>query len=501
MRINVFKILPNGLDEMKDALEDQNYEAVADLEEDGLYMVLYLMKKTSETRSWLDFYQPIISDKDYAEYGKDLGNQSLSGVYVIERGDTAYAITHGYAHYIVRKYCDKDFGLDLAERIVDPSGLKMKHSQTFTSASKKDITSYTQKRRVDASFDYGEAFSYVKCKTTDKKQWGDTVDFGESVRFTLGKSFSLTVRNIYVLIDRINDKLAEQSAISIPRYRKVTDTAIRKHLSEELTTHFEEFLTDVATEDYWLTGVSFNFSSDYRYSLLWGRQELAPVTDDFDISVIKTAIEKHREVINKRYDMLKVGFHDENGELQFTKKLLDMVQVTIDHAGKYYVLYQNDWVEFSESYVRYVESQVDDIDFDIRDSMGFSESDLINHLVAQGTYTQLHKQLVHIGKYTIEKADLMDSDNVIMIKDQHQQSDLVYLVKQATTAIRLASEGEIGENVFEGRNVCLWMIVKRKSLTKLSDFKSFHLLDALNEFKREVKNRGLNPVVWVSLKD
>ena len=94
----------------------------------------------------------------------------------------------------------------------------------------------------------------------------------------------------------------------------------------------------------------------------------------------------------------------------------------------------------------------------------------------------------------------MDNDNVIMIKDQRGQADLVYLIKQATTALRLTDAGEIGENIFNGRNVCLWMLVNRKQLKKLSDFKSFHLLDALNDFKREVTNKNLTPVVWISLK-
>lgn len=93
-------------------------------------------------------------------------------------------------------------------------------------------------------------------------------------------------------------------------------------------------------------------------------------------------------------------------------------------------------------------------------------------MVASDKYTQLHKDNVYIdGEYCIEKADLIDDESVVMIKDQHQQADLVYLVKQATTSLRLANAGEIGENVFNGRSVCLWMLVNRKNLIKLSDFK------------------------------
>ena len=126
---------------------------------------------------------------------------------------------------------------------------------------------------------------------------------------------------------------------------------------------------------------------------------------------------------------------------------------------------------------------------------------LIESLSQSGKYIQLHKDNVYIGKYCIEKADLMDDDNVIMIKAQHGQADFVYLIKQATTSLRLSEAGEFGENVFNGRNICLWMIVDRKSLTKLSDLKSFHLLDALNDFKKEVINKNLTPIIWISLKN
>ena len=159
----------------------------------------------------------------------------------------------------------------------------------------------------------------------------------------------------------------------------------------------------------------------------------------------------------------------------------------------------NEWVQFSESYVSFIKEQVDGIQFELKGHGDLSETELIDTMVATGQYTQLHKDNVYIGKYCIEKADLMDQNNVIMIKDQHQQADLVYLIKQATTSLRLSDAGELGENVFVGHNVCLWMLVERKTLDKLSDFKSFHLLDALNDFKREVTSKNLTPVVWVSL--
>ena len=260
-----------------------------------------------------------------------------------------------------------------------------------------------------------------------------------------------------------------------------------------------DFLTDVDVDDYWLTGVSFNFSNDYRCSLKMRQNDITEILDSLDVNIVRDAVTANAEFIGNRHDLIRVMFYDENDEVLFYKRLKDLMQVTIEYNGKYYVLYHNEWVEFSESYVSYIEDQVNSIQFELKDAGNMNETQLIESLANGGQYTKLHKDNVYIGKYCIEKADLMDEDNIIMIKDQHGQADLVYLIKQATTSLRLSEAGEFGENVFGGRNVCLWMLVERKNLTKLSDFKSFHLLDALNDFRREVINRGLAPVIWVSL--
>ena len=499
MTINLFKIQNDIVDSFTYDLEEHGYEPVTDVEDNDYYMTLYLYKKSSKNEGWIDFYKSILSDEEYDNYSKDLGSETLAGVYLVEKGDCCYAVTHGYAHYIARKYCDKDFGLNLAERIIDPNGLKMKHSQTFTSNSKKDITSYNSKRKVGNSFDYGEAFSYLKCKTVNKKMWGETADFGESVRFTSSKNFIITVKNVFELVERVHNTLKTEVTIRLPRYKIVKDETTVKILKEELIKNFCDYLTKIDIEDYWMTGVSFNFSGEYKYALKYKGDELISICDMLDIETIKKAIIENQEKIDNRFELLQVQFYDENDEYQFNKRLMEMIQVTIDYKGKYYVLFEGKWVEFSESYVKYIEEQVDDITLEIKDNFGLSETGLIARLVESESYTQLHKNNIYLGKYCIEKADLMDENNVIMIKSQHNQPDLVYLIKQATTSLRLSDSGELGDNIFKGKNVCLWMLVKRKTLNKLSDFKTFHLLDALNDFKKAVTEKGLIPVVWVSL--
>lgn len=499
MKINIFKIPLDAVDDLTVDLEENEYTPAADHEDDHAFTCLYLRKKRTSNEGWLAYYHHYLEDQVYKDFSENIGSESVSGVFLICTDHYAYAIAHGQAHFIVRKHCDKDFGLDLAERIMDQKGLKMKHSQTFTSAGRKDITSYLNRKALGDSQEYGEAFSYVKCKTIDKENWGETADFGESVRFTFGQDFDLSPSELNLLTDRIEAVLAVPAVIQLPRYSKVTDQTILERLNADLNQHYTDFLTQVAVDDYWLTGVSFNFSGDYRYSLKFKRLDLTDIQSSIDAKSIYDAIERNKDIIARNYELIRVVFYDENDNRLFSKPLQELLQITVDLDSKYYVLFQSKWVQFNESYIAYIKDQVDSIHYEIKAIAEKREPELIDRLVAQGDYIQLHKDNVYIGKYCIEKADLMDDENVIMIKGQENTPDLVYLIKQATTSLRLADAGEYGENLFAGRNVCLWMLLARKQLSKLSDLKSFHLLDALNDFKRVVTDMNLTPVVWVSL--
>ena len=168
-------------------------------------------------------------------------------------------------------------------------------------------------------------------------------------------------------------------------------------LNEELDKHFLDFITEVDVSDYWLTGVSFNFSNDYRYSLKIYRTNLSEISDTLDANFIRETIVNNKDKINNNYNVIRVMFYDENDEVLFAKKLKELLQITVELNGRYYVFFQNEWVEFSESYVKFIEEQVDSINYEIKPSTNQTETELIDTLVASGNYTQLHKDNVYIG--------------------------------------------------------------------------------------------------------
>lgn len=499
MKINLFKIPLDNVLELQNSFKEKDYTLLCNKQYDKWSMELYFNQKQVSNIGWLENYKNIMDEDDYAQYAETLGSEILSGALLLKTNDCAYVISHGQAHYIIRNYCNREFGLDMAERIANKNGLKMTHSQSFTSDSKKEITSYPIVRELDDLKEFGEVYNYLKCKTVDKKFWGDTAEFGESIRFNIGVNEDSSPEVYCDLIDRIEKILQEPSRIKLPRYCKVTDEATLRDLDYRLEQNILRYITQVDADDYWMNGVSFYFSNDYKYSIQYKRHELTPIRDYIDAAYIVDVIKNNSEIINKDYSQVSIIFYNENGERKFTRKLRECSRVTIEVNNRYYVYLDKGWVEFNESYIEYIKEQIDKIKFVLKEPWGLSEDELIDKCVRDGGYKQLHKQNVYIGKYCIEKADLMDKESVIMVKKYRNTADLVYLIKQATTSLRLSDANELEQNVFKGHNVCLWMLLDRKELSKLSDLKSFHLLDALNDFKHAAANFGLIPVVWVSL--
>lgn len=111
---------------------------------------------------------------------------------------------------------------------------------------------------------------------------------------------------------------------------------------------------------------------------------MSDISDTLDINYIREAISDNKEKIKGKYNSIRVIFYNENDETLFPKKLKELLQITVEFNGKCYVFFQNEWVEFSESYVKFIQEQVDSINFHIKQSTNQTETELIDSLVASG---------------------------------------------------------------------------------------------------------------------
>jgi len=69
------------------------------------------------------------------------------GVLLLSNENICYAISLGKSHFYLRKFCDSDFGLNMAEKIIDASNLRIKN-QNFIKARKIKLLQLTKKEQA-----------------------------------------------------------------------------------------------------------------------------------------------------------------------------------------------------------------------------------------------------------------------------------------------------------------------------------------------------------------
>lgn len=85
MKVNVFKIANDKVDDLTVDLEDNGFECETDNEDENSYSALYLRKKRSENRGWLGYYQQMLSEEKFAFYTENIGSESVSGLFLIQK--------------------------------------------------------------------------------------------------------------------------------------------------------------------------------------------------------------------------------------------------------------------------------------------------------------------------------------------------------------------------------------------------------------------------------
>lgn len=81
---------------------------------------------------WTDYYRRFITDRLMPE------NQIYYACLLIYNEEVCYAISLGKTHFYLKEFCDSEFGIMLAERIIDVNNLRLKNSKFYKSKKKQN---------------------------------------------------------------------------------------------------------------------------------------------------------------------------------------------------------------------------------------------------------------------------------------------------------------------------------------------------------------------------
>jgi hypothetical protein len=164
-KYNLYRIPKAKEESLIGKLRISGLEQISEQNLEGFHMKFFFSSQPDEVDIWwVETYREFLGE----ETPKNL---IYFGVLLISGQEICYAVSLGKAHFYLSQFCDTEFGLNLAERIIDEQDLKIKNSKYYKSAKSKMITTYQQGSQI--TIDSGESMHYVKAKTINKNMWGE----------------------------------------------------------------------------------------------------------------------------------------------------------------------------------------------------------------------------------------------------------------------------------------------------------------------------------------
>lgn len=496
IKLNIYKINSNAEADLVSKLERVGLSKTYD-EEHNEYRFRFYFSDEPDTVDiwWVEKYSEFISpDEDIPQ------NRLYFGTLIISREESIYAVSLGKSHFYLNSFCDTDFGLNLAERILDSNELKVKHSKYYKSNKKKSITSFGDGNEM--LYDAGESMHFIKGKTIDEEKWGKSVSFGHSVHLKV----DVTPLEITSIIEEIEEALQQEPIIRIPKVEIVTDDTCIAQLDRKLSSAI------IATEDpqlnieqFTISGVNFIFTDDYTYKLYrTGNSRHKMLLSDFSVSEILSFINQNGINLPQDIDDLKVSVEREEGR-NFTQKLkyyLDFIDDENRHC-----LIDGSWYQFNQSYVEYLRDEVNKIDF-VYDQQFDIAPDVVERAfnierAENDGYVDYDTDLTSIdGRYRVEKMDLYKDNSLYFVKKGTPQK-LNYTIDQAITTLKILQQNEanieIDGNDVEIQSIVIWFLLKRRTnINELSDINSLILHIKLAEWRKLTLEAGYTPRVFIN---
>ncbi|WP_236979692.1 DUF6119 family protein [Membranihabitans maritimus] len=498
-KFNIYKIDVNKKDDLVEKLESVNLTKTGEKVLDGYSLEFYFSKTPDEVEVWwTEIYSEFINQEEVPK------NSIYFGTMLVYNNQVCYAISLGKSHFYLKKFSDTDFGLNLGERIVDEENLKIKNSKFFKSKKSKTITSYQSNTPV--TYDSGESLHYIKAKTISMDEWGKVASFGTSAQLNL----DILPDELPNLINRIEIKLFEDPIIKLPKTELIKDEEVEEMLDARLGIALEAKENPaIQIDEFSVSGVDFIFSerSSYKFYIQGdsrNKTNLLDLTVDNLMNFVRDRGINLRNEINT----IKVYVHNEHG-----RGHSEMVKAFLDYVDNdRYCLIDGKWHRFNESYLQYLNDEVQKIPWtyspELDISLSVSEDDFNDCMEEDHGYRNIHRDSSPLDnplgrRFQVEKMDLYKDRLLFFVKIGKPQK-LGYAIDQALNTVRLLQHNSsnilIDGEEQKVQGICLWLIIDKRvnNISALSDINSIIFLMKLVDWRKAVLDAGYSPLIKIN---
>ena len=526
---NIYRIDIQKADEFKGFLMERRFEEIPLkdsmlFEPNGFSFELMFCDKDNKKGSpWVRLLS------ECSEY--DLTQQlKIYGAALICRNTTScFVVSYGNAHFYLGNYCDYNFGIQIAERLLNLESVKAQ--QNVSHGGKLSKTHIDYLSGTTLAYRGGEIPTYIKGSTINEKKWGKSINCGISAQFKWEEKPLALGKKLTSLEEALNT----EATMSLPRLIALDDDNDSDKINELfnlLSKAIDEYDAETSrfsfinVPSFYLVGTKIIQNDSIKFKLTCDRKH-----SEYDGELSITAIQNF--LFEKNLDIYtsvrNIKLSVEYGNDQWTpyKPLTEYLEfITEDN----FCLRNGRWCSFNNSYIEQVFRDVNKVDLiNHTDSdWSFSKEELISYAKDIGIFSNSNLQpyetyynyklsnllnavLIHPTtmpvdesenrRYKYEVCDFVADNNMYFVKIGNP-SNFAYAVDQASLTlskiqsgngkIKLPNDNEISPQEFHLVLVCEG---RKTIIEKWSDVYSINFLIHIIDLKQSLNNMNIALIV------
>ena len=283
-----------------------------------------------------------------------LSKQPKGVMTISKENGILYAITFGHAHFLVDKYCEREFGLSFARKM-EYLEIKTTTLSSPSSIRNKSVYSYIEQKNLE--FDSGESYAKLKAKVVlpeDFKLYKSLIEAGSSLKLKINEESLETI--ISVILD-VEIKLTQDDICQIPLFAKVKNEDLIEHLNISLRENIGTNFGNINFSEIEIIGTTETFNNnDDEFILSYdGKKQKVELLNndvveefckrnDFDFSTV---------VLDINVSIFRDGLVADE------RKIRELIDYT-DEKEKC-LLYRGEWYHYNDDYLEYLSHSLSEI--------------------------------------------------------------------------------------------------------------------------------------------
>lgn len=522
---NIYMIPINRVEDLVDHLLDKRFEEIPlkspSNEDDSFEYKLFFCNKVKKKGSpWISLLSSC-SEWELENHIK------VYGAALICKGDTScYVVSYGNAHFYLTNYCDYNFGIKIAERIIKLDSVKAQQNVSHGGKMSKMHVDYISGSIL--SYRGGEIPTYIRGESVNEETWGKYINCATSAQF----KWEEAPLEIGRKMKKIDEVLANDAIESIPRLIALDsnrDEEKIRELNNKLAHSIDEYEDHAKTDSYvnvpsfYLVGTKIIQNDILRFRLICNRvkkeYEGEISIESIQSYLIETQINVYDDIEN-----IKLSVEYSNDSWTPYKPISEYLEFITDDN---FCLRNGKWCLFNSAYISQVLRDVNKIDFENHsdDPWTLNYSDLLAFAKTEGIYIDRDKQpyetyynhklnkklkgkMIHPKtipidenedkRYKYEVCDLEKDGHMYFVKIG-QPSNFAYAVDQANLTLTKIVNGN-GKIKLPDRDVCepncfhlVLVCNNRKTIiNNWKDILSINFLIHLSELKYNLNSTNIS---------